>query len=78
MRTTLTIDEELLRLAKERALRSGQTVSQVVEAALRESLSRRPAQKPTRTSLVTSPGTPHSGVDLDDSAGLLAVMDGGL
>jgi len=77
MRTTLTIDDELLRLAKERALHSGQTVSQVVEAALRESFSKRTAAAAARTTLMTSPGAPRPGVDLDNNAELLSLMDEG-
>jgi len=77
MRISVTIDDELLRLTKEQALRSGRTVSQVIEAALRESLARRQPRPATRTRLVTSPGAPRPGVDLDDSAALLALMDEG-
>jgi hypothetical protein len=37
-RTTLTIDEEVLRLVKVRAARTGQGDSEVIEAALRREL----------------------------------------
>jgi hypothetical protein len=71
----VTIDDELLRLTKEQALRSGRTVSQVIEAALRESFARRRAPAATRTRLPTSPGAPRPDVDLDDSAALLGLLD---
>jgi len=77
MRTTLTIDDELLRLAKERAARAGKTVSQVVEDAIRQSLT--PVRDRARTpiTLVVDSGDGLGlgpGVDLDDSAALLDLM----
>jgi Arc/MetJ-type ribon-helix-helix transcriptional regulator len=75
MRTTVTIDDDLLRQVKEQAAHSGRTVSEVIEAALRESLSRRRHIAAPRATLPTSPGAPRPGVDLDDSAALLAVME---
>ena len=46
MQTTLSVDDELLRRAKEEASRQGTTLSAIVEAALREKLQRayRPKQ----------------------------------
>ena len=38
MRTTVNLDDELLRRAKERAARQGRTLSEVVSDALRVSL----------------------------------------
>ena len=38
MQATLSVDDELLRRAKEEALRLGTTLSAIVEAALREKL----------------------------------------
>ena len=74
MRTTLSLDDEVLRMARERAARSGQTLSQVVEDALRDLLSRdRTLDERSRIRLPTDPGNGHGlrpGVDLDDSAGL--------
>ena len=41
MRTTVKIDDQLLADAKAQAARSGRTLNEVVEDALRESLGRR-------------------------------------
>lgn len=78
MRTTVKIDDGLLKRAKMAAARSGRTLSAVVEDALRQSLDRRvqPVQPkrivlPTFASKRLAPG-----VDLDDTAGLLDIMDG--
>lgn len=75
MRTTLTIDDELLRQAKERAARTGRTMSDIVSDALREALQRRAAPDPGPTHLPTSPGRPRPGVDIDNSAALLDLME---
>jgi hypothetical protein len=52
MRTTLVLDDSLLRQAKRRAADRNMTVSQVVNEALRESL-RRPAGKAPPFSMIT-------------------------
>lgn len=74
MRTTLSLDDELLQMARERAAASGRTLSQVVEDALREALARyRTPDVQPRIRLPTDPGDGRGlrpGVDLDDSAGL--------
>ena len=77
MRTTITIDEQLLAEAKEAAARSGRTLNAVVEDALRAALSRRDDQRRTgRPALPTFKGSKlQPGVDLDDSAGLLDLME---
>lgn len=77
MRTTIKIEDGLLAEAKARAAASGRTLNAVVEDALREALARRPAKGDVRR--VTLPtfagGRLLPGVDLDDSAALLALMD---
>lgn len=76
MRTTVNIEDGLLMEAKTRAAATGRTLNQVVEDALRESFARRaaPIERPT---LPVHHGTGlMPGVDLDDSAALLDVMDG--
>lgn len=75
MRTTLTIDDDLYRLTKEVAARTGQTVGSVVEEALRTALIRREASATGVGPLPTSPGGLRPGVDLDDSAALLDLME---
>ena len=77
MRTTIRIDEDLLREAKQLAARTGKSLTSIIEDALRESLSRQQdsgQREPVR--LVTFSGKGLlPGVDLDDSAALLDVME---
>ncbi len=77
MRTTIKIDDQLLSEAKARAAASGRTLNAVVEDALREALARRPSRGRGRIELPTNSGSRLlPGVDLDDSAALLALMEG--
>ena len=78
MRTTLTIDDDLLRRAKREAASTGRTLGQLVEDALRDSLARRPASRERfRLRLVTSGGSGlRDGIDLADNAAVRDVMDG--
>jgi hypothetical protein len=55
MRTTLVLDDELLRQAKRRAIERDVTLSEMVNEALRESLRKPPGQAPPFT-LVTYGG----------------------
>lgn len=77
MRTTIRIDEQLLKEAKQLAVRSGKSLTSVIEDALRQSLSRQRAsgeREPVR--LITFGGNGlRPGVDLDDSAALLDMME---
>ncbi len=76
MRTTVNIDDRLLIEVKTVAARSGRTVSDVIDDALRAAIQRRQAP-PTRLDLPTHAGGGlQPGVDLDDSADLLDRMDG--
>lgn len=77
MRTTLNLDDDLMRRAKAEALRSGRTLTSLVEDALREALSRhsRPAAEAYRVRPYAGRGL-APGVDLDDSAALLDLLDG--
>lgn len=76
MRTTLQLDDELVVQAKICAARSGRTLSQVIEDALRQALASRSESTRGRVPVPTSPGRPRAGVNLDDNAGLLDLMDG--
>ena len=78
MRTTLQLDDALIRDAKQAALESGRTLTAVVEDALRQSLSRREKGGHRRPVSFTTFGGNGvlPGVDLDDSPGLLDRMDG--
>lgn len=77
MRTTVRLDPHLLAAAKKRAAASGRTLTAVLEDALRESLSRRRVAArgaPVRLKTVKGGGV-RRGVDLDDSAALLDLME---
>ena len=77
MRTTIRLDDQLLEQAKQYALTHGTTFTAVVEDALREKLISRPeVKKQARIKLSTVSGKGvNAGIDLDDSASLLDVMD---
>jgi hypothetical protein len=79
MRTTLQIDEQLFRAAKKAAAESGRTFTALVEDALRQALSTRkppetgePFQLPSLDMGETMPG-----VDFDNNAALLDLMESG-
>jgi len=77
MRTTIRIDDRLLNDVKKLALSSQMTLSALVENALREMLARRQmtGEKP-KVELVTFKGRGlRHGVDLDDTAALLELME---
>lgn len=76
MRTTIRLDDALLKEAKQVAARTGRSLTRVIEDALRESLTRQVAPAPReRFKMVTRSGHgPRPGVDLDDGASLLDVM----
>lgn len=77
MRTTIRLDDQLLEKAKQYALAHGTTFTAIVEDALREKLMNRPAaKKQPQIKLKTVKGKGvNAGIDLDDSASLLDVMD---
>jgi hypothetical protein len=77
MRTTVRLDPPLLAEAKKFAVERGTTLTGVIEGALREVLARRgESLSPGRVHLTTFGGKgARPGVDLDDSAGLLAWME---
>lgn len=78
MRTTVNIDERLLIEVKTIAAQSGRTLSALIEDAIRASLARR--TEGGRSVLPPLPtlsgGGLQPGVDLDDSAALLDLMEG--
>lgn len=78
MRTTVTINDELLRRAKREAAATNRTLSQVLEDALRDTLARRPAaSKRFDLHLVTADGTGlREGVEISDNAAVRDLMDG--
>ena len=77
MRTTITIDEHLLAQVKQRAAMTGRTVSQTIEDAIRESLTRPRGGPESRVELLTwNGGKALPGVDLNDNAAVLGLMEG--
>jgi plasmid stability protein len=77
MRITIRLDDDLLAEVKLLAARSGKTLTSVVEDSLRETLSRQKLvgeRKPVRLTAVSGKGL-RPGIDLDDSAGLLSIME---
>ena len=78
MRTTIRLDDDLLRDAKRYAVETNRTLTAVIEDSLREALKRQDAApRKERIRLPTwGKGALKPGVDLDDSAGLLDVMEG--
>jgi hypothetical protein len=76
MRTTINLDDALLTEAKQVAARTGRSLTAVVEDALRESLRRRHRSVRRAVELpVFGEGGTQPGVDLDDSAALLDLME---
>ena len=77
MRTTVRLDDGLLREAKKRAAESDRTLTSVIEDALREAFARRRHTK--RRSRVRLPvvrgGRVRPGVDLDNTAALLDLTE---
>lgn len=79
MRTTIRMDDALLRQAKEYAARTGTTLTRVIEDAVRELLARRTTRRvrdPVHLPTFDGQGL-QPGVDLDDTAELIDLMDAG-
>jgi Arc/MetJ-type ribon-helix-helix transcriptional regulator len=79
MRTTIRLDDELLSEIKQLAAKSYRTLTAVIEDALRQVLARQEQAKtrePIQLTTVDGNG-PLPGIDLDDSAALLEVMERG-
>jgi hypothetical protein len=78
MRTTIRLDDNLLSAVKHYAHETGQTLTAVVESALREILARRTTsvrRAPVKLTTVGGQGLLHGGIDLDDSKVLLEIME---
>jgi hypothetical protein len=77
VRTTIRIDDALYRAAKAEAARSGQSVSTLIEDAVREALQPRTEgpERPVPDLPVYGGSGLMPGVDLADSAGLRDLMD---
>ncbi len=76
MRTTLDINDRLLKEAKGYAASRGQSLKALVEDALRQRLHARAGKRPLASVIPTFSGKGlQPGVDLTDSAALLELMD---
>ena len=76
-KTTIRLDDDLVAEVKEQAALRGLSLSSLIEEALREMLARQQRSEgrpPVRLTTVSGYGL-MPGVDLDDSAGLLQLMD---
>ena len=77
MRTTLDLEDHLIKEAKRRAAETGQTLTSLIEAALRQLLEQegRP-KKPYRFKWVIVKGGAQPGVDITDRDHLFDLMEG--
>lgn len=76
MRTTVDLDDDILRRAKQAAAESGTTLGRLIEDAVRAVLNRKPEPAALRTELPVFHGRGlRPGIDLADSAGLADIMD---
>jgi hypothetical protein len=79
MRTTISIDDELLALAKQRARERDETLGSFVEEALRRELAAAPPARQQVSFPVFQGDTgPRPGVDLTSSASVQEAMDDGI
>lgn len=78
MRTTININDELLRTAKLRAAQAHRTLTSVIEDALRLAFNDQPVSGSRRRASVPTCGEGglQPGVELSDSAALLDRMEG--
>jgi plasmid stability protein len=78
MRTTVRLDDGLMREARVYAAEHGRTLTSLVEEGIRTVLQRQRAGRTSAVDLPVSKGQGGTlpGVDLDDTSSLLEVMDG--
>jgi hypothetical protein len=79
MRTTVRLEEALINQAKREAERRGETLTALIEQGLRlvlaQSRSRRPRER-VKLPVSEAGGGVLPGIDLNDSAALLDIMEG--
>lgn len=76
MRTTVTLDDRLLRQAKLAAAHSGRSLSDLVDDGLRLLLDQRPERRRAPVELPVFGGSGlRPGVDLEDKEGLAVLLD---
>lgn len=77
MRTTIRLDDALLRRAKAQAAASGRSLNDFIADAVRAALAPRPKISRVMELPTFKGGSLLPGVDLDDTAGLLELMEEG-
>ncbi|HXM69613.1 MAG TPA: hypothetical protein VN970_00655 [Thermoanaerobaculia bacterium] len=75
MRTTLDLDDRVLRQAKRRALERGETLTRFIEGAIRSRLAEAARLPPYRLELLTKKGEARPGVDWDDRDSIYEHME---
>lgn len=76
MKTTLNLDDRILRAAKVRAAESGGTLTRLIEDALRNHLDAAPSARPDfRLELLVKSGQLVHGVTVDDRDALYEKME---
>lgn len=77
MRTTVSIDDDLLRQARLAAVESGRTLSEVVRDSLREALRRRSTRPGYRVELITAGHGSRvlPGLNFSDNAAVRAALE---
>ncbi|MGI8517965.1 MAG: CopG family transcriptional regulator [Acidimicrobiia bacterium] len=77
MRTTINLNDDLVRRAKSEAVRRGGTLTSFIEDALRAALAQKPNKESQRFRIepLRGGGEFRPGVDLDDNAALLDLME---
>lgn len=75
-RTTIAIDDDLLKRLKEKAAREGRTLQDVMNQLLRQAMAPPKSRQPVRLELHGWKATLQPGVDLLDRDKLFDVMDG--
>jgi hypothetical protein len=76
MRTTLDIDDRVLKQATRQALERGETLTKFIEAAIRSRLAKPAQLPPFRLTLLTKKGEARPGVDWEDRDSLYEHMEG--
>lgn len=76
MRTTIRLPDDLIVRAKRLAIETDRSLTRVIEDALRSELARRDSPVRERKPIPTFGGKLLPGVDLDNSAALLDLMEG--
>ena len=76
MKTTLNLDDELLREAKRRAAEEGITLTRLFEDALRTALTDEPPAEPYRFEIPIADGGGPPRVDVADRDALYDLMEG--